>query len=196
MSEGSGNHNGANGGRFSGTTNAGPPLLQQAMRRRMMEVIRRAPGIKISQLCRETSAGWGTVKYHLHLLRRAGLIVARSTGRDCLLFSADYPLRDLPVAAVLRRGRAEHLAQAIKETPGASQKELCERVHMTRKIIRRYVELLSSAGLVSERRDAQYQRYYPNPRLLEHLRQEAAPPPQPEAAAPPEPAPRLQPPRA
>lgn len=150
-------------------------LLEQPMRRRILDTIRREPGIKISQLCRETSAGWGTVKYHLHLLKKAGLIVSRNTGRDCLLFSSDLPSDQLSVTEALRRGRASNLAAAIANTPGATQKELCERIQMTRKIIRRYVGLLSKAGLVSERRDAQFQRYYPQPRLVEHLQNGAAP---------------------
>lgn len=144
-------------------------LLDQPMRRRMVEVIRSQPGIKISQLCKETDAGWGTVKYHLQLLKGAGLVVARAAGRDCLLFTSDYPARDLPVTEALRQGRARELATAILATPGASQKELCERIHMTRKIVRRYVGLLSAAGLVEERRDAQYQRYAPTQRLAEHV---------------------------
>lgn len=145
-------------------------VLEQPMRRRINEIIREEPGIKISQLCKEAQAGWGTVNYHLHVLKRAGLIVSRATGRDCLLFSSDYPAEDLPVTEALRRGRAERLAEAIAQKPGASQKELCAQVHMTRKIIRRYVGLLTDAGLVSERREAQYQRYYPNPLLVKHLR--------------------------
>jgi len=160
-------------------------LLEQPMRRRMMEIIKREPGIKISQLCRETTAGWGTIKYHLNLMRRAGLIVARNTGRDCLLFASDVPNEELGAHEALRRGRASHLARAIAETPGASQKELCERVHMTRKIIRRYVELLSQAGLVSEKREAQFQRYYPGPALGRHLTA-------PEARAPPPADPAIQ----
>lgn len=159
----------------------GRELLLQPMRRRMIDVIRKEPGIKISQLCRVTDAGWGTVKYHLHLLKKAGLIVSRSTGRDCLLFSSDYPVEELPVKEALRQGRADQLAQAIADKPGASQKELCAQVHMTRKIIRRYVEVLESAGLVVERRDAQFQRYYPNPKLVEHLKthtQVPVPPPE------------------
>lgn len=148
---------------------SGHTLLAQPMRRLMMDIIRREPGIKISQLCRETTAGWGTIKYHLHLLRRAGLIVARNTGRDCLLFASDVSPEDVAAKEALRRGRAGHLARAIADTPGASQKELCERIHMTRKIIRRYVELLEHAGLVNERREAQFQRYYPGPALGRHL---------------------------
>jgi predicted transcriptional regulator len=163
-------------------------LLDQPMRRKMMDIIRREPGIKISQLCRETTAGWGTIKYHLHLLRRAGLIVARNTGRDCLLFTSDVPEEDLAAKEALRRGRAGHLARAIADTPGASQKELCERIHMTRKIIRRYVELLSQAGLVSEKREAQFQRYYPGPSLVRHLPAAAAPDVSVEAKAGPDPA--------
>lgn len=145
-------------------------LLKHAVRRDILGILQREPGIKISDLCKQTGAGWGTIQHHLNLLKKAHLVVSRSPGRDCLLFSSDYPADRLPVAETLRRGRAERLAIAIARSPGASQKELCDQVNMTRKIIRRYVGLLSSAGLVSERREARFQRYYPNPRLVNHLR--------------------------
>jgi len=144
-------------------------FLEQPTRRRILDLIHSNPGIKISRLCQEAAAGWGTVKYHLHLLEKSGLVVSRTKGRDCLLFAHDYPIAALEVVEALRQGRAGTLAREIARTPGANQKQLCERVRLTRKIIRRYVELLAQADLVSEQRDAQYQRYYPRPRLVEHL---------------------------
>ncbi len=155
---------------------------EQPTRRRILETIRREPGITISNLCRRTEAGWGTVKYHLQILQRAGLVVSRSPGRDCLLFPQEYPRDELPVTEVLRRGRAASLAKAIAQSPGASQKELCARVNMTRKIIRTYVDMLTSAGLVVERRDSQFQRYYPDPRLAARFPDEPRPDPVPSSS--------------
>lgn len=150
-------------------------LLEQPTRKRILGVIQHRPGIKISNLCKETGAGWGTVKHHLYLLEKAGLVVPRSTGRDCLLFPSDFPVENLAATEALCHGRAGHLATAIAESPGASQRELCTRLNMTRKIIRRYVELLASAGLVSERREARFQRYYPNPKLQGFLHEHEGP---------------------
>ncbi|MGQ0536904.1 MAG: winged helix-turn-helix transcriptional regulator [Methanobacteriota archaeon] len=144
-------------------------LLDLPTRRRILDVIRDKPGIKITDLCRETGSGWGTVKYHLHLLEKAGLVLSRPTARDRLLFASDFPEESLPVTEVLRQGRAEKLAIEILREPGVVQKDLCERVQMTRKIIRRYIDLLESAGLVSVEREARFQRHYPGPRLVEHL---------------------------
>lgn len=180
--------------RSAGGPAAPPPpkrdLLDHPIRRQMVGLIHERPGLKISRVCEATGAGWGTIQHHLHLLKKAGLIVSRSIGRDCLLFSSDFPAAELPVAEALRRGRAERLATAIAQNPGASQKDLCARVQMTRKIIRRYVELLQAAGLVTERRDARFQRYYPDPRLSHHLSRLSSPveplAPAPFDAAPPE----------
>lgn len=152
-------------------------FLEQPTRRRILTLIQTNPGIKISRLCQEAEAGWGTVKYHLHLLQKSGLVVSRAKGRDCLLFPHDYPVAALEVVETMRQGRAGTLAREIARTPGANQKQLCERVRLTRKIIRRYVELLAQADLVTEERDAQYQRYYPRPRLVEHLGPEPQPTP-------------------
>ena len=154
----------------------GNPLLAQPMRRNILSAIRSQPGIKISEICRTTGAGWGTVQHHLHLLRKAGLVVSRPAGRDHFHFPSEVPARELALAEVLLQGRAQNLADAIAETPGASQKELCGRVHMTRKIIRRYVGLLAKAGLVTERREAGHQRYYPEAPLIERRREETKPP--------------------
>lgn len=144
-------------------------LLDQPTRRRILDTIKANPGIKISHVCKETGAGWGTVKHHLHLLEKNGLVVSRSLGRDRLLFTADIPDAEQRAQEALRQGRAESLATAIATNPGASQKELCADVRMTRKIIRRYVELLTRAGLIKEQRENRFQRYYPSPELAQRL---------------------------
>lgn len=144
-------------------------LLDQPTRRRILDTIKAKPGIKISNVCKETGAGWGTVKHHLHLLEKSGLVVSSSLGRDRLLFTADTPDDERRAQEALRQGRAESLAAAIAQKPGASQKQLCADVRMTRKIIRRYVEVLSEAGLIKEQRESRFQRYYPSAELAKRM---------------------------
>lgn len=144
-------------------------LLELPVRRKIYQVIKRHPGIKISDVCRQTHAGWGTVQYHLYVLSRANLIQHHATARDCLLFSSDFPADQRPVAEALRLGRAERVARAILQFPGFPQKVLCARVRMTRRIFRRYVKVLASAGLITEVRESKYQLYFPAPPLVELL---------------------------
>lgn len=144
-------------------------VLEQPTRRRILDVVRAQPGIKISNVCRESGASWGTVKYHLNVLQRAGLVLPRPTPRDCLLFPSDFPQDELAIAETLLQASAGRLARAILNAPGAFQQELCEELKMTRRVVRRNLGLLAAGGLVLERREAQYRRYYPDPKLVTHL---------------------------
>ena len=63
-------------------------VLGNPMRRRILEEVRRAPGLHLRELHRRVGGGWGAFDFHLGILRRAGHVRIAREGR----YAAVYPM--------------------------------------------------------------------------------------------------------
>ena len=69
--------------------------LAHAHRRRMMDLVRSAPGITVGQLAAKFDVSRITVMKHLETLERAGLIVSRKDGARRRLHLNTVPLQEI-----------------------------------------------------------------------------------------------------
>jgi predicted transcriptional regulator len=166
---------------FAGTTNlygrvSGPELLEQPLRRRLLELIERQPGIHASELCRTAGEPWGTVQYHLSLLHRGDMVTTVEAGRERHFFPSQMDPTRARLVAIMQQGRRQEIALYIRDHPGARQVDICEAVDVSRKTFRSSIEPLVSEGLVHERRGLQNNRYFPQEGLAELLPGPALPP--------------------
>ncbi|HET6398103.1 MAG TPA: hypothetical protein VFH47_00940 [Candidatus Thermoplasmatota archaeon] len=149
-------------------------LLEQPMRRRLLELIQSQPGIHASELARESGEPWGTIQYHLSLLHRTSLVTSVEAGRERRFFPAEVEPARARLLALLHQGRRGEIAQYIRSHPGARQVDICEALDVSRKTFRHSVAPLVEEGLVLERRGLQFNRYYAEPGLGELLPGEPA----------------------
>lgn len=140
-------------------------LLEQPVRKRLWGLIRRQPGIHASALCRESGEAWGTVQYHLSLLRKGDVITSLEAGRERRFFPNDVDERRAKMLSVLHQGRREEIARFIRAHPGMRQVDVCEGVNVSRKTFRASIQPLVDAGLVRERKGLQMNQYFPEERL-------------------------------
>lgn len=137
-------------------------LLENRRRADIMRFLRSNPGACISQLCKEVNLSWGSAQHHLFMLERAGLVASQEAGRNHAFFTKETGDGLLVPLALLRNRRALELSQAILESPGVRQKELCRKLEMTRKVLRHHIGLLTAAGLVVERWGPRLRFYEPS----------------------------------
>jgi predicted transcriptional regulator len=144
-------------------------LLEQPLRRRLLDIIHDRPGVHASELCRQSGEPWGTVQYHLGLLRKTSLVTALEAGRERRLFPMGMDPARARLVSLLSHGRRGEIAHYIREHPGSRQVDICDAVDVTRKTFRLAVRPLVDEHLVAERRGLQSTRYYPEPSLGEAL---------------------------
>lgn len=162
---------------------ASEDLLEQPLRRRLLDIIESRPGIHASELCRSSGEPWGTVQYHLSLLHRGEMVTAIEAGRERHFFPSQVDPQHARMLALLHQGRRSEIASFIRDHPGARQVDICQAVDVSRKTFRSSIEPLVAEGLVQERRGLQNNRYYaqePLSRLLQpqaDLADAASPPP-------------------
>lgn len=141
------------------------PTDAHPLRRRLIDLIRRKPGLRPSKLSDELDANRGTAKYHLIMLERAQLVHAVRAKRVTRYFPADLPPGERPLYALLLRGRVLEVASLIAKNPGISQRELTSTLGLSRKVFRRYADLLVERELLNEVREPHLRRYYATPGL-------------------------------
>ncbi|HLE46889.1 MAG TPA: winged helix-turn-helix transcriptional regulator, partial [Candidatus Thermoplasmatota archaeon] len=130
-------------------------------RHAILATIAKNPGTSISELRKVLGVGWGTVQHHLRLLVAAGFIRTVTEGRCRRLFPAEAPAEQSYRVALLRRARILELAKAVIGAPGRIQRELARELGMSRKTMRRSVDLLVDAGLIHEVRLPRTRQYFP-----------------------------------
>lgn len=137
------------------------------LRRSLLDVIRRRPGINETELGRLAGINRGTTQYHLLVLARIGAVaVARTTdGRH--YFPPDMDPQRIPPMALLMRGRVLEVARAIIGRPGITQTELTHTLPISRRVFREYADLLDQYSLIEETPSATSKRYFPTPELVE-----------------------------
>lgn len=145
-----------------------PPSEQGSgprLRERLLGFIRLRPGARLSRISQELQANLGTAKYHLAFLERVGAVrVVRERGNT--RYFPPYARREeLPLFAVLLRGRVIEVAREIMASPGVGQNALVRRLGISRKVFREYADLLTERSLLIERKGNHTRHYYPTERL-------------------------------
>lgn len=136
-------------------------LLDQPMRRRLLSLIERRPGIHASEICREAGEPWGTVQYHLALLHKGAMVTAIDSGRERRFFPSETDPAKARLLALLTQGRRPEIAAYIRANPGARQVDVCDALGISRKTFRNSVLPMLQEGLVAEKRGLQSNRYFP-----------------------------------
>lgn len=144
-------------------------LLEQPLRRRLLDLIAEQPGIHASQLCRTSGEPWGTVQYHLSLLHKGEMVTSVEAGRERRFFPSEVDPRRAHLLALLHQGRRSEIASFIRDHPGSRQVDICDALSVSRKTFRSSVEPMVEQGLVHERRSLQDNRYFPQEGLVEIL---------------------------
>ena len=145
---------------FFGRVQGRDDLLEQPLRRRIYGIIQRHPGIHASELCRESGEAWGTVQYHLQLLRKGDLVQSLEAGRERRFFPPDIDPEEAHVVSVLNQGRRHEIFDCIRENPGIRQVDVCNAVAVSRKTFRSSIRALVDEGLIQERKGLQTNRYF------------------------------------
>lgn len=136
-------------------------LLRQPMRKQLVELIRDKPGIHASEIAREVEQPWGTVQYHLRLLRQADLVNTVDAGRERRFFPSGMDDTKARLLSMLHQGRRPDITRYIRENPGSRQVDICDALDVSRKTFRSSVRPLVDEGLVRERRGLHSHRYFP-----------------------------------
>ena len=141
-------------------------------RARIIEALRRQPGMDISQLTRAVGLSWSTTAYHLRLLRKKGIIQIESRSRRGLqCYLAGTPTAYRPWMATLRDESSVRVLRALERNRWLRMFEIRARVHLSERALRRKLRQLQEDHLVIKRGHFQ-PRFALSPELPEWIHEE------------------------
>lgn len=116
-------------------------------RERILDAVRRDPGVNKSDLARRLGHSWGTMSHHIQRLTRQGQVRAFRDGRSLLLYPADVPVSHLRQLAALQGEVPVKIMDLLAKGERGIQ-ELADLLEASRKSVRRALQHMDEAGLV------------------------------------------------
>lgn len=135
-------------------------LLDGGLRPRIVDLLRAAPGLGITDVCQRLAIGWGTAVHHLTRLEDAGLVVSHDAGRHRRFFLAGEPLARRTAVCVLSTEFNRRLIEHIHANPGVTQTALCGALGVGAPLAHKYLARLIAQGLVRAERRWRSVQYY------------------------------------
>lgn len=141
----------------------GKEVLQHPNRRELYALVAANPGVRLQDLCEETTLSRTAVTHHLRLLEQQHLIISERMGRSRHYYEngGRYERQKKDAYAVLQNGRSKDIAQFIIANPGTIQKGLCEALDLRASIIHWHIKRLCEASLIESVREGRTVSYYP-----------------------------------
>ncbi|MCA1818765.1 MAG: winged helix-turn-helix transcriptional regulator, partial [Halobacteriales archaeon] len=121
-----------------------------ATRARILDAIRKRPGLNKNQLRRAVGLAWTTTEYHLRILARQGFLLLDPQARDVRLFAVGIPARFRPwFAALLNDNRLRILREL--ESGELPFKTLRDRLAFDEDNLRRILGQMITEGVLVKR---------------------------------------------
>lgn len=136
-------------------------VLDHPLRRGIIDMLGRSPMMSKNALRECLGCSWGTLRHHVKVLERAGLVAHGQGGDRRRYFLPGLEPAHAKAIAALRSGRALELLRMIRERPGVAQRSLTSELNMSRKMLRIYVDRLVANGLVREEQAGRRLMYHP-----------------------------------
>lgn len=123
------------------------------MRRRILSLVNKYPGLHLRELQRRASTSAMLVEYHLNVLERVGLVTSQDEGG----YRRFFPAKDakLPLGKTekvwlgqLRQPVPLGIALHLVETPLAAHKDLADVVPVTKSTLTYHLKGMEASGLV------------------------------------------------
>jgi DNA-binding transcriptional ArsR family regulator len=144
-------------------------LLENPVRRRIVERLDETPGLNNNQLSKRVGVPWNLLRFHLQRLADAGLVVVREGVRGeqkvCFLAKDEHLWERDETRVLFGRRSNREVALIVARNPGATVAEIAEAVDLTDVTVRYHLETLRDHGLVERIRTGRSYDHHPTEAL-------------------------------
>ncbi|HUR67656.1 MAG TPA: winged helix-turn-helix transcriptional regulator [Candidatus Thermoplasmatota archaeon] len=130
-------------------------MLGNKVRASVFEHVKANPGAHPSAIAETLGLGWGTVVYHLARLEESSLLTTRTAhNRKCyFVVGGELSQEERTAVAAMATDKARLIVDALRATPGVSQKTLAEQLGMSQALASWHVKRLIQSGVLVSVRD-------------------------------------------
>lgn len=121
--------------------------LSDENRHRIAQLVRMQPGIRVAEASKQLDLAWTTVRYHLRIMARHGLVKVQRNGNHVRAFPPELAA-DALALITLRNNEARRLLTTIASNPNQTPISLQAQLQASKKTVRTQLAKLLRAGLV------------------------------------------------
>ena len=119
-----------------------------ARRQVILEAVAKVPGIHKSRLRDELDLPWGSLTHHLHYLHRQGQVRFLRVGHRVAVYPRGVPEIERAAYELMARPEVQEVARGLALCAPATIQDVTAQVVQSRKVARRCLLALESAGAV------------------------------------------------
>ena len=125
------------------------------------EYIQSNPGVHLRKISRDLDIHSSTLRYHLDLLEKKGLIVSRKEKNVKIFFIADkMGSEDKNIAPLLQQKRFRDIILLIIISDEITHSEIYKTLSMKPSTVSKYINLLESRGIVKHKKAGREKHYF------------------------------------
>ena len=125
------------------------PAPKRDSRARVLDLLRRAPGLHVAEIARRLDLTWQGASHHLRALEAEGALRSVLLRRRRVYLLSDAPPEAAAVERALASPSAVRLARAVLGEPGLTVIELARRAGLSRRVAYHHALILRRVGLVN-----------------------------------------------
>lgn len=145
--------------------------VQHAMgnpnRQRLLEIISAKDFVSTTDLLASSQLAWGTLLYHLDILRRANLIGTSLAGKKRVYFRKRGATPHQLSLEALLSPNLRRIIDVLAAGSGRCQYEFQEATGLSQRMCSYYLQKLTERGFVVRQAEGNRARYHPTPQLSE-----------------------------
>ncbi len=137
-------------------------VLENEIRNTVYLCIRENPGINASSLARLLGMSLGTLRYHVEMLCRTGIVVSEQNCRGLRYYADTSVCPDLErkVSGYLNEESKSRILTIVLQHPGSTRKEIASRLIMSGANVTWHMKPLLRDGIVRDEKKGRFVRYY------------------------------------
>ena len=142
--------------------------LDNEIRLRILEFVKRNPGARFINIVRETGINRGTALYHLGVLEYFDMISKFRSGGYTLYFQNNgmYSSREKIVSLVLQEPTQRHIVEFLSKNEGATRGELANALDLSGSTITWHTAILKKYAIIQIEKDGAKKKHYLNKEIL------------------------------
>ncbi len=145
-------------------------ILKNSIRLKILDYIKKNPGVSFSVLSEEIDINRGTLSYHLKFLKLYNKIkIHNEDKRYKKYFENHMKFNDdeMKILKYLKQDTPRRIIENLIEHPGISRKDISKVIGISAPAITQYMEYLRADGIIKIEKEGQFNKYYVSTKAMQ-----------------------------
>ena len=135
--------------------------LELEARKKIYECISKSPGLHLRELQRRTQLATGSLDYHMHFLKKHGLVRVEKRGKFALYYPYDkaYDQGEKDLLSLLRQEKIRHILIFLMQNRDANASAIAEDVGISPSNLSFYLKTLLEKNIIVQKKKGRFRLY-------------------------------------